>query len=96
MRVTMSELRAAHPKFFDRKTCRMFGDVSYKILTHKVYGQKYLVRLTAQWSDMFGGPKSYCYRLNPIGPGPEFKILPLIDKQFRDLDEVKDWLKEAQ
>ena len=94
VKITIAALRAAHPNFFERKTCRLFGDVSYRILTHRD-GTKYLVRYTAQWSDMFGSPKRYRYRLNPIGVAPDYKILPLIDQEFSNLDEVKDWLRNG-
>jgi hypothetical protein len=71
----------------------MFGDLNYRILTDS-QGTKYLVRYTStMWSDMFGGPKKYVYRINPIGPGPEYHILPLVDTIFSDLDAVKEYLR---
>ena len=70
---------------------RFFHDVSYKILHGKVSHKPYLVRSTYQWSDMFGQPKRLCYRINRIKD--DLTIGPLLDRQFRDMDDVKDWLE---
>lgn len=91
--VTLTVLRQAHPAWFDRKTCRLFGDVNYRVLVGKVTKTPYLVRLTAQWSDMFGGSKRYRYRLNPIRR-EDLKILPLVEKEFDELEDVREWLME--
>lgn len=88
---TISEVRAAQPGWFTRSNKRFFGDVSYKVLHGKVSGKPFLIRLTAQWSDMFGQPKTYRYRVNPLKE--DLTIAPLLDVEFRDLDDVKDWLK---
>ena len=88
---TMSDVRAANPNWFSRDNKRFFNDVSYKVLHGKRSRKPYLVRATYQWSDMFGGQKTLRYRLNPIKD--DLSIGMLLDKQFRDLDDVKDWLQ---
>lgn len=95
--VRMADVRAANPTWFSRSYRRFFGDCSYKLLTAK-NGQKYLVRLSAAWSDMFDGVKKYRYYLNPIKPDLSIDCLVEseggLPKAFRDLDEVKEWLRE--
>ncbi len=88
---TLTDLRAAQPEWFSRKNKRFFGDVSYKVLHGKVSRKPYLVRSTYQWSDMFGQPKTLRYRVNTIKD--DLHIGPLLDRQFSDLEDVKDWLK---
>lgn len=87
---TLSDVRAAQPEWFSRKNKRFFGDVTYKLL-HSGSGKPYLVRYTAQWSDMFGEPKTYRYRINVLEDG--LKIGKLLDEQFHDLDDVKMFLR---
>lgn len=88
---TMSEVRAAQPTWFSRENKRFFNDVSYKILHGKISRKPYLVRSTYQWSDMFGQKPTLRYRINRIKD--DLTIGWLIDRQFRDMDEVKDWLQ---
>lgn len=97
MATTMADVRRANPTWFSRGNKRFFGDCSYRILTAKS-GQKYLVRLSAAWSDMFDRPKQYRYYLNPIEP--DLSIGNLVHdesgtKQFHDIDDVKEWLRNA-
>ena len=90
MTLTITELRQAHPSYFSRVNIKLFGDKEYRIL-HSKDGNPYLVRLTQQWSDMFGHPPVECYRVNPIGSN--LKIEEVIKEQFETLQDVKDWLK---
>ena len=90
---TLAEVRAAQPEWFSRKNRRYFGDVSYKVLHGKVSRKPYLVRATYQWSDMFGQPRILRYRVNPIKDDLDIGLL--VDQQFRDLEQVKEWLQTA-
>lgn len=90
MSIKISDVRAAQPEWFSRKNMRFFGDVSYKVL-HSGSHKPYLVRLTAMWSDIFGQPKTYRYRVNEIEP--DLSIGSLLDKQFSSIDSVKDYLR---
>ncbi len=106
LKLTMSDLRSALPKWFSPENKRFFGDVSYKVL--KGQSKKlYLIRSTYAWSDMFGQPKTLHYRINPIEvktiddrpdaaiiDSDHIKIGQLIDTTFNDMDEVKNWLNE--
>jgi len=97
MTTTLADVRRANTNWFSRSNKRFFGDCGYKVLTAKS-GQKYLVRLSGAWSDMFGRPKSYNYYLNPINP--DLSIGTLVDGpdgcplKFADLDDVKEWLRD--
>ena len=90
---TLAEVKSAQPDWFSRDNRRFFNDVGYRILHGKVSRRPFLVRSTYMWSDMFGSPKRLCYRVNPLAD--DLKIKPLVDTQFRDLEEVREWLKEA-
>ncbi len=91
MSTTLTDVRNAQPGWFSRGNKRLFGDVSYKLLHGKTSKQPFLVRSTFMWSDMFGQPKTLCYRVNTIKA--DLSIGPLIDKVFHSLDDVKEWLK---
>lgn len=96
MAITMADVRRANANWFSPNNTRFFGDCSYKILTARS-GQKYLVRLSAAWSDMFDHVKKYHYYINPIEA--DLSIGMLVEggdgcpRKFADLDEVKEWLR---
>ena len=87
---TLSDVKQANDSWFSPKNKRFFGDIDYRVL-HGKEGETYLVRSTYQWSDMFGRPKTICWRINLLSD--ELKILPLVDTVFKSLDSVKDWLR---
>ncbi len=89
MTLRITDIRQAHPRFFERSTVRAFGDISYRVL-HDKQRQPYLVRYTCAWTDMFGGERVPHWRINPIGPNLE--ILPLDDRIFTTLTAVKNTL----
>jgi hypothetical protein len=87
----LREIKEHNQQWFAGGNKRFFGDVNYKAYYGKATGNRYLVRATFAWSDMFGQPRKLHYRINPIGEN--FEILPLIDTTFRDIFAVKDWLR---
>jgi hypothetical protein len=89
---TLTDVKEANPQWFDRGNKRFFGDVSYKVLHGKKSKKPFLVRSTYAWTDMFGGTKRLHWRVNLLKDN--LKIDNLIDKQFLDLDDVKDWLAD--
>ena len=89
--VTMQEIRQANRTWFGDGNKEFFGDISYQVL-HSKAGKSFLARQTYGWSDMFGGKRKKCWRLNPIDD--VLKIRPLIDDVFSDLSAVEDWLEE--
>jgi hypothetical protein len=91
---TIADVRRAHPQWFFPGNKRFFGNISYAILHGKVTKNPYMVRKTNIWSDMFGGEKTYVYRINPIDKNT-LEIGWLIDDVFKTIDDVKKYLKEA-
>ena len=91
---TMADVRAAQPKWFSRKNKRFFGDIWYKMRRGRKSHNPFLVRATYMWSDMFGQPRKVCYRVSRIEP-KTLKINGLVDKIFYDMDDVREWLREA-
>jgi len=91
MTTTLSDVKAQQPQWFSPQNKRFFGDVGYKVLHGKITERPYLVQHTAGWSDMFGRPKKYVYIIRPLND--ELIIQSTIDIDFKDIDEVKDWLK---
>jgi len=89
---TLSEVKARQPEWFSRKNKKFFGDVSYRILHGKVSKKPFLVRSTYGWSDMFGRPRVLTWHINELEENLE--IGNLLDTVFKNLDGVKDYLKE--
>ncbi len=93
MPITLADVKRAQPKWFTPENKRFFNDVSYRVLHGKASHKPFLVRGTFAWTDMFGKPKRLHYRINPLDPDT-IDIRPLVDQEFKDLEEVKDWLKD--
>lgn len=88
----MRSIENHQPGWFSISNKQFFGDLWYRGYYGKKTGNRYMVRATNAWTDMFGAEKRLHYRINPIGE--KFEILPLIDTIFNDMDEVNDWLLE--
>jgi hypothetical protein len=88
---TISQVRTANPRWFDYGNKQFFNDISYRLLRAKS-GQHYVVRNTYKWSDMFGRPKQEIWVVNPVDPNT-LKIQGNIDIDFRQLSDVKEWLR---
>ena len=88
--VTIQQVRQANRTWFGDGNQEFFGDESYQILHSELTGKPYLVRSTSGWSDMFGGKRTLCWRLNPLDE--ILKIRPLVDIVFVSLQEVEMWL----
>ena len=91
MTTTIEQVRNANVQWFSPKNKKYFGDRCYSVL-HSKTGKPYLVRSTYAWSDMFGKPKTLTYRINKIDP-ETLKIGSLIDAEFTDRKEAKDYIK---
>lgn len=87
----MAQVRAANGNWFSRGNKKFFGDLNYRVLYGKATGERYLVRATEAWTDMFGGPKRVHYRVNRIND--DLTIGKLLDNEFSSLPSVKEWLK---
>jgi hypothetical protein len=88
----LSQVKDAQPDWFSRKNKKFFGDVDYRVLHARISGKAFLVRSTYRWSDMFGQAKKLVWKINELDQDTG-RIRSLIDKDFCDLDSVKDWLK---
>lgn len=92
MNPVLAQIKQANPNWFSRSNKRFFGDINYRLLYGKKSGERFLVRLTNAWSDMFDGVKKPHYRINTIND--DLTIGKLLDQQFADMDSVRAWLKE--
>jgi len=90
---TIADVKSANPKWFTRDNKRFFNDVSYHVL-HSQSKKAYLVRATYAWTDMFN-PRNrrLHYRINEIDQ-TTLEVGSLIDDEFKNIDTVKDWLRE--
>ena len=88
----LRKIREAQPDWFSRGNKRFFNDVEYKGYYGKATGKAYLVRSTYAWTDMLGGTKRLHYRINELDQDT-LKIKRLIDDEFSNIYDVKDWLK---
>jgi len=87
----MRDIRQAQPDWFSEANKRFFADRAYYCYYSKATGNPYLVRSTYMWSDMFGKPKTLCYRINPVDPQTK-RIGMLEDEIFDSLADAKRWL----
>lgn len=87
----LNAVKRANQNWFAPGQRQFFGDVSYEIMYGKKTGERYLVRSTYAWTDMFGQPKKLHYRINYILDN--LKIGNLVDDVFDSKAEVKKWLK---
>lgn len=91
-RELMQEIRKAQPAWFSRSNKRIFNDKQYAAFYGKTTGNRYMVRSTYAWTDMFGAAPRLHYRINPIDDNHD--IRPLVDQVFDSYQDVKDWLRE--
>jgi len=88
---TLTELRSLNKIWFSPSSIKFSGDLQYWLLSGKQSKNKYLVRKSDCWSDMFGNDKEYFFRINPISIGGT--IEKILDDEFKTLDEAKQFLK---
>jgi hypothetical protein len=89
----MESIESAQPGWFSPENRRFFNDKSYSAYYGKTTHNPYLVRATEAWTDMFGNKPRLHYRINNVNP-ETYKILSLIDTEFKDIDEVNEWLED--
>lgn len=89
----LRQIKVANNKWFSRGNKRFFNDVSYRAYYGKKTGKAYLARSTYAWTDMFGSKPRLHWRINSINQDT-LEIEPLIDLEFRDIFEVKAWLRD--
>lgn len=87
----LNAVKKTNQQWFAPGNKEFFGDIDYQIMYGKQSGERYLVRSTYAWTDMFGQPKTKHYRINYINDN--LKIGQLVDILFKSKEEVKDWLK---
>lgn len=90
MGTVLHAIQDNNQKWFDPSNKRFFGDKEYFGYCDTETGDKYLVRSTYAWSDMFGQPPKLHYRINPIGEN--YEIQPLLDNVFNTLEDVEAFL----
>jgi hypothetical protein len=96
----MADVRAANRAWFGPKNKRFFGDHWYKLRKGRATGRLYLLRYTDGWSDMFGGKPRPFFVLNHVDP-QTLQVDHMVEREgstlhreFRDMDQVNDWLRE--
>ena len=89
----LREIKMQNIAWFHPSNKRFFGDVYYRAYYGKKSGNPYLIRATYAWTDMFGQPRKLHYRINRVNPNTK-EIEPLIEDTFKDIYEVKTWLRD--
>lgn len=90
---TLAQVKDVQRDWFSSGNKRLFGDVSYRVLHGKKSKNPFLVRKTAGWTDMFGQPKLYFFKVNPINP-ETLKIGSMCKEDFADIEAVKEYLAD--
>ena len=89
----LRQIKVANSKWFSSGNKRFFNDVSYRAYYGKKTGKAYLARSTYAWTDMFDSPRRLHWRINNINQDT-LDIESLIDNEFKDIFEVKAWLRD--
>jgi len=93
----LKKLIADNSDWFSKGNKRFFNDSQYFFM-YSGAGNRYLVRSTYAWSDMFGQPARLHYRINTITEKQDnpdiLQVGSLLDDEFKTLDDVKNWLKQ--
>ena len=89
----LEQIKDANEQWFAPGNKRFFNDVSYQAYYGKKTRNPYLVRSTYAWTDMFGKPPRLHWRINNIN-ADTLHIENLVDREFKDMEEVKDWLED--
>ena len=90
---TFQELKQVNQSYFTPENKRFFNDINYKVLKGAKSKTRFLIQHTYQFSDMFDGIKKAVFVVKPITT--DGKILPTVET-LKDLNQVKQYLKEAQ
>ena len=88
----LRDVKAKQPEWFSAKNKRFFQDCRYSVRYGQQTGERFLLRSTYMWSDMFGRPKTLHYRLNQLEE--DLKIGPLVDDVFLTRASAMTWLRE--
>mgnify|MGYP001599406724 FL=1 len=88
----LRDVKAKQPGWFTPANKRFFQDCRYTVRYGKQSGERFLLRSTYMWSDMFGGAKTLYYRLNPLKD--DLEIGSLVDEEFSTRAEAMRWLRE--
>lgn len=81
MDVTLEDVKRANGLWFHYKSKEFCQDKDYWVKYGGTTGNPFLLRSTYMFSDMFGGKKEICYRINVIGT--DLIIGNLIDDVFK-------------
>ena len=93
----LKKLIADNPTWFSKGNKKFFNDKKYFFM-YSGAGNRYMVRSTFAWSDMFGQPARLHYRINTVIEDKNdqeiLRIGPLLDNEFKTLNDIKNWLKQ--
>ena len=89
---TLTNVKEANPGWFSALNKRLFGDLSYTVLTGKMTGYIFLIRKTQRWSDMFNQEPRVFFKINPLDQ-VTLDIRLMLDDEFKNMDQVKNFLK---
>ena len=90
-RITLAQVRARQPGWFSPGNRQFFQDCRYTVRYGRATGERFLLRSTYMWSDMFGEPKTLHYRLNVLMD--DLEIGSLVDEIFPSRAAVTAWLR---
>ena len=102
MRITnnkfmLKKLISDNHDWFSKINKRFFNDRQYFFM-YSGAGNRYMVRSTFAWSDMFGQPARLHYKINTIKNDQNdsyiLRVGNLLDNEFKNMSDVKNWLKQ--
>ena len=87
----LQQVKEANGTWFSPQNKKFFNDRQYWVRYGKISGERFLVRSTYAWTDMFDQPRILHYIINPIKD--DLTIVNLIDDVFKSMDSVNLWLR---
>ena len=91
METTLSEVKAASPKWFSESNRKFFGDLRYFVFNWQ--DRSFLIRKTNAWTDMFDSIPKPHYRINSIKDNLKIGEF-LSDIHFKSMKEAILYVKE--
>ena len=88
----LQDVKDKQPGWFTPANKRFFQDCRYSVRYGQQTGERFLLRSTYMWSDMFDGPKTLHYRLNSLED--DLAIGPLVETVFSTRAQAMAWLRE--
>lgn len=88
----LGKIKSNNEGWFSEGNRRFFHDFQYWGYYGMTSGDRFLLRSTYAWTDMFGQTPRLHYRINVITD--DYGIEDMIDTEFASLDDARAWPRQ--